>query len=1199
MKRFLRTFFASFLVLAMLAGISPDFVQAVSGPSFFKKVGNAILPINSSYTLGDASNRWDAFFDNADITSLTFAGFAPGDVTITGQLFVNDDDGISVQTSGTDRMFIRNTDSGFTSEDETLIARASGGGAGLWGEAGHLVFQARSNDASERDIIFLDGDGAETARFTAAGALTVGGSAVPTAASTTTFTNKSIDADNNTISNIEWAEFGQDMKDRLLFGQGSTLDSIDVDVTSDGVNVTLDIEKSGGGDIRFMFDSAAYVFDATPAATVTLTAGSDTSPQINYVYILNSSKTLTASTSGWPSETHAPIATVLVQSAASTQTDGPYKVHAWADHMKSDYVGHMSDINYWIRSQNATWESGVATTPTVGASTFDVATSAGVVLQLHDHSYPAFDTSSGDEVFMVNYPSDAFKKAQDLTQTYVDVDVNGTTLGGSGTDFYNLVLWGVVSEDDSDSKLMLNLPDGAYANNNGGKAENDDDNTSVYTIPSEFRGTGFLISRMTVQENAGTYSIIKNTDLRGQFPSQIAGGGAIGGNEFADNVFRIQDDGDSTKEIAFQASGITTGTTRTITVPDKDGTLAMTSDISSGSPSIFDASVCSSGCDYNDIQAAVSGVAGTDISLVVLSDISEDSDVTIPSGANLHIELSSYNYTLGDNQFAYAGAGNASINGNGVGSGAEVTWASTTGAQRMFDVSSTDYVTLSGFVLDNNSSGGSNHVLNTGIHKIRNIRYEGSNQLNAGFNGGQDGSFYESVEFVGGGTTEEQIFTIGNSKAASASNILFSGTWKVAAEFDVAMQVLNGGLVSNVTFAHDTDRIGIRINGGKVIGIEEDSTEEVDIWFPGTSTQSYLINADLGGGNVDVNGGDEIILSNVQEITTLDLTDSDASSNVIYGVRVVDAVTLGGDNYKVSNSVFSAGLTIAATADSTKLVNVDGSITDSGTNTYDSSAIKVSDFATGTDGELITWDTSGNPSTVAVGTSGQILTSNGTGSAPTFQAASTPTPRFSYNADFESSSRYNGIVTSGGTVTYGVYGAQLQTSATSDSALSLYPAVGLSSDDDDVYLRNPSVTFGMNISDESTGSGEFIISGGFVTWNGSGFTGTGRHWFGFRGVYSGGTLTLYATNGNNGTETQTDITSGITITQYNVFSAIYDTESSEINFYVNGTLEATHSTNLPNSTSNVSYVHMGVANPSTSDNLSMVVGFAEYSRDLY
>ena len=41
-------------------------------------------------------------------------------------------------------------------------------------------------------------------------------------------------------------------------------------------------------------------------------------------------------------------------------------------------------------------------------------------------------------------------------------------------------------------------------------------------------------------------------------------------NEFLDSVFRIQDQADVTKEIAFQASGLATSTTRTITMPDAD-----------------------------------------------------------------------------------------------------------------------------------------------------------------------------------------------------------------------------------------------------------------------------------------------------------------------------------------------------------------------------------------------------------------------------------------------------------------------------------------------------------------------------------------------------------------------------------------------------------------------------------------------------
>lgn len=47
-----------------------------------------------------------------------------------------------------------------------------------------------------------------------------------------------------------------------------------------------------------------------------------------------------------------------------------------------------------------------------------------------------------------------------------------------------------------------------------------------------------------------------------------------GGNEYVDNVFRIKDNGDSTKKLAFEVSTISTATTRTLTVPDYDATIA-------------------------------------------------------------------------------------------------------------------------------------------------------------------------------------------------------------------------------------------------------------------------------------------------------------------------------------------------------------------------------------------------------------------------------------------------------------------------------------------------------------------------------------------------------------------------------------------------------------------------------------------------
>lgn len=260
----------------------------------------------------------------------------------------------------------------------------------------------------------------------------------------------SISAASNTITEIEWNEFSQDMKDRLLFGTGGTLDSADITVTSDGATITCTVEKAGGGDIRVMFDSAAYVFDTSPAVTVSLTAGTDEVPVENFVYLDGVTKLLTVSTSGWPATLHARFATVVCQTAATLQTEGAYKVHVWTDHMTGSDTGHLAHVNEWIRSQPATWISGVAPTTTIttnGGSEDDVdfATTAGEVLQLHGHDFPAFDTDTlSSDLYIVNKDGAAYTKITNLNEC--DEDSNGNALVNNNRT--NLVIWGVASEDD-------------------------------------------------------------------------------------------------------------------------------------------------------------------------------------------------------------------------------------------------------------------------------------------------------------------------------------------------------------------------------------------------------------------------------------------------------------------------------------------------------------------------------------------------------------------------------------------------------------------------------------------------------------------------------------------------------------------------------------------------------------------------------
>ena len=88
--------------------------------------------------------------------------------------------------------------------------------------------------------------------------------------------------------------------------------------------------------------------------------------------------------------------------------------------------------------------------------------------------------------------------------------------------------------------------------------------------------------------------------------------------------------------------------------------------------------------------------------------------------------------------------------------------------------------------------------------------------------------------------------------------------------------------------------------------------------------------------------------------------------------------------------------TLKADAVTTKSDDTDLTITGGGTGVPNLEAgfkvggtvgVPISGLQVGTDGELITWDASGDPAAVAVGTATHVLTSNGAGAAPTFQAA--------------------------------------------------------------------------------------------------------------------------------------------------------------------------------------------------------------------
>ena len=112
------------------------------------------------------------------------------------------------------------------------------------------------------------------------------------------------------------------------------------------------------------------------------------------------------------------------------------------------------------------------------------------------------------------------------------------------------------------------------------------------------------------------------------------------------------------------------------------------------------------------------------------------------------------------------------------------------------------------------------------------------------------------------------------------------------------------------------------------------------------------------------------------------------NGNVIIGG--VDAASATGDRQLAIGTYDGSTTTTWISGDSSGNLVTPGTITANSvvlTGVAADNSITLAKMASGTDGNLITYDTSGNPAYVATGSAGQVLTSAGAGAVPTFADA--------------------------------------------------------------------------------------------------------------------------------------------------------------------------------------------------------------------
>ena len=105
--------------------------------------------------------------------------------------------------------------------------------------------------------------------------------------------------------------------------------------------------------------------------------------------------------------------------------------------------------------------------------------------------------------------------------------------------------------------------------------------TRTYTITHADGGVGQILCPndtdyvLLDDECVTLIDDVTATDTWRLISTSDANGLGVGANEFADNVFRIFDDIDNTRKLAFQTGGIAAATTRTVTIQDADGTMML------------------------------------------------------------------------------------------------------------------------------------------------------------------------------------------------------------------------------------------------------------------------------------------------------------------------------------------------------------------------------------------------------------------------------------------------------------------------------------------------------------------------------------------------------------------------------------------------------------------------------------------------
>jgi len=204
-------------------------------------------------------------------------------------------------------------------------------------------------------------------------------------------------------------------------------------------------------------------------------------------------------------------------------------------------------------------------------------------------------------------------------------------------------------------------------------------------------------------------------------------------------------------------------------------------------------------------------------------------------------------------------------------------------------------------------------------------------------------------------------------------------------------------------------------------------------------------------------------------------------------------------------------------------------------------------------------------------------------------------PQAIFSTIFEdvTNTRFQSYTSGSGSVATSIYGADVITGATANS----YAAFKINGNFSAKFFTGSSSIAVRFFRDFNGTDSSFYAGVGTITYDGTNeITCTGRN-YGFKVNRVSSSDTLEGVNGNGSSATETTLT-GFSASTNQTYCAVKDGTSS-IKFYVNQSLEATHTTNIPADAGSNAMGHFALNNKNTASNVKYKIVSYSLQNDMY